>query len=46
MLKLEPEKEKAETDFARASSSWKGKTNTEGGSVCTSTGVHVVLLRK
>lgn len=28
-----PEKEKAETDFGKASLSWKAKTNAEGNSV-------------
>lgn len=46
MQKFEPEKEKAETDFGRPSLSWKAKTSTEQGSVCTNTGAHVFLLRK
>lgn len=37
MQKLAPGKEKAETDFGRVSLNWKAKTNTEGGSACTST---------
>lgn len=46
MPKFEPEKETSETDSEGASLSWKANTNTEGGSVCMSTGAHVFLLRK
>lgn len=46
MQKFQPEKEKAEADFGRASLSWKAKTNTEGGPVCMNIVARVFLLRK